>query len=86
MTNYHIIKMFLEIDFPYSVPDDRITPEQIENYFNNTRLCRSQLVEEVAQQICLCNETRIEYVRSATEEDVKNWERTKFKNILDKSR
>lgn len=86
MTNYHIINMVLEINFPYPVPKDRITPEQIEDYFNNSRLCLTQLVQEVAQQNCLCDETRITYVCPATEEDLKNWNRTKFKTILDKSR
>jgi len=84
--NEHVIKLTLEIEFPYPVPEDRKTPEEIEDYFNNTRLCRIQLLDEVAQQICVCDETKVDYVRKATQEDINRWENGKISVIYNKSK
>ena len=72
--NKHIIKLTLNIEFPYPIPEDRKTPEEIEDYFNNSRLCRIELLDEVDRQLCVCDETKVTYIRPASQEDVDRWE------------
>ena len=77
MSKYAVIKFNLEIEFPYPVPDDRTTPETIEDFFNNSRLCRSQLLDEITERICICDESSVEYIREATPDDIHAWTKGK---------
>ena len=81
MTNTKLIRFTLDIVLPYPVPEDCNDKQSVEFFFNNTRLCRSQILDEIAKRICVCSESHVTFEGDATQADIEAWEGGKYDEL-----